>query len=78
MSARTVHLQIALGGVVLHYAASADAAEALIADEQMHHYLDEIAVIPGAATGLVRLPCEQLYDPTVESLRTAMQQRNSP
>ncbi|WP_378734876.1 hypothetical protein [Nocardia brasiliensis] len=64
MSAPDVHLQIDLSGVILHYAASAEAANALIADEQIHHYLDDITVIPGPTTGLTRLPCECLFSPT--------------
>ncbi|WP_280440390.1 hypothetical protein [Nocardia brasiliensis] len=73
MGTPDVHLQIALSGVVLHYAASPDAADALIADEQIHHYLDGITVVPGAAAGLARLPCERLYSPTATSIDRANQ-----
>ncbi|MFE7798790.1 hypothetical protein ACLMAL_15095 [Nocardia sp. CWNU-33] len=56
-----VHLQIDLHGVVLHYAAHPSAARRLMADESIHHYIDNVSVIPGTAAELPRLPCEQLY-----------------
>ncbi|MFD0363396.1 hypothetical protein ACFQZZ_18270 [Nocardia sp. GCM10030253] len=56
-----VHLQVDLHGTILDFAARKSAAERLLADEELHHYLDCVRVLPGDGCGLPRLPCERLY-----------------
>ncbi|MGY4103924.1 hypothetical protein ACW2Q0_30860 [Nocardia sp. R16R-3T] len=56
-----VHLRVVLDGVGLDFAACRTAAMQFIKEWRRARPADYIAVIPGSATGLVRLPGERLF-----------------
>lgn len=56
-----VHLRVHLGGVSLDFAACRTAAMRFLREWRTVRAAEDIAVIPGNAIGLARLPCERLY-----------------
>ncbi|MEV6555633.1 hypothetical protein AB0M22_07950 [Nocardia sp. NPDC051756] len=57
-----VHLAVVLDGQRLDFAACLTSALWFLQEQRLRHFADSVDVIPGAATGLPRLPTEQLYD----------------
>ncbi|WP_194836416.1 hypothetical protein [Nocardia sp. XZ_19_369] len=57
-----VHLRVTLGGESLDFAACLTSALFFVQEQQQRRYIDSVRVIPGATTGLDRLPNERLYE----------------
>ncbi|WP_194835514.1 hypothetical protein [Nocardia sp. XZ_19_369] len=57
-----VHLVVVLHGQWLDFAASLTSALFFVQEQQQRRYIDSVSVIPGATTGLDRLPNERLYE----------------
>lgn len=55
-----VHLSVFLHGARFDYAACTSAARAFLQEWSLRH-TESAAILPGATTGLTRLPCERLY-----------------
>ncbi|WP_405167126.1 hypothetical protein OG203_19735 [Nocardia sp. NBC_01499] len=57
-----VHLRVTLRGEQLDFAACLTSALFFLEEQRQRCYIDGVSVIPGAATGLDRLPNERLYE----------------
>ncbi|CAM4097387.1 hypothetical protein NONI108955_08785 [Nocardia ninae] len=57
-----VHLRVTLRGESLDFAACLTSALVFVQEQQQRRYIDSVSVIPGATTGLDRLPNERLYE----------------
>ncbi|CAM4518802.1 hypothetical protein NONI108955_41120 [Nocardia ninae] len=57
-----VHLAVVLHGRRLDFAACLTSALVFVQEQQQQRYIDSVSVIPGATTGLDRLPNERLYE----------------
>lgn len=57
-----VHLAVVLGGQRLDFAACLTSALWFLQEQRHGHFVDSADVIPGATTGLPRLPNERLYE----------------
>ncbi|MFI7004275.1 hypothetical protein [Nocardia sp. NPDC050175] len=57
-----LHLRVTLRGERLDFAACLTSALFFLEEQRQRHFMDDVDVIPGATTGLRRLPGERLYD----------------
>ncbi|WP_406280766.1 hypothetical protein OH799_15185 [Nocardia sp. NBC_00881] len=58
---RDIHLSVRLHDARMDFAACFTAALVFMQDWQTHHGPDAVAIVPGDAAGLPRLPNERLY-----------------